>query len=525
MHVCLQVLVWTLAAAPIGRSGAAPASDIDRSIAEATARYEDGDYLRAAELLEDLAARSGQPRFLYNAGLARSAAGHRAHAIAHLATYLERTEADGGTPMRTDARTRLDELRVDVQAIQLQVEPHEVLAELEVTARFLGRDKRRGPRGDARPLLRAPVARHTGLQSIHLDPGHWHVVVESRGFLTQEFAVHIHARGRPPTARRMYLHPDPRYQEVAFHLDVQGETPPSVEVVARGGIDPSRPQTCRADDFEGRTCHLRLLAGTWSILMQADGYTTTERTIVIGEEDSASFTLPLVPLGEVDTTPQPPEKTSSDEGDEDDEEDETGDDDPEPKHLPRQVKRSLTNGLNAAGLPLFVGGLATAIYGTSVYTDRISTPSDTCGGVVACQKNLLVPLRMRPAGVGLIGSGVGVLLTALTAELDAPATAWVAEASVGGALTLGGAAWLIANTLHINRHLTIPGFGDPDWETELDRNNTHRLVAAGMTGLGVGMVVGATIGGLVYRKYQRKRSLRVDPVVGQNVGLVLGGRF
>ncbi len=520
MLACHHVVLWMLLAAPGAES------KLDQQIAEASARYEEGDYIGAAEQLEQLATKTQQPRFLYNAGLARLAASHRAHAIVHLQNYLARTVADGTTPMRNDARARLDQLRAEVRSVQLQVEPGGALRELRVTARYLGRDKRKGPRGDARPLLEVGVDRNTSFQTLFLDPGYWQVVAESRSYLTRELTVHIRSRGRPAKARRIELDADPRYQDVSFHLDVPGDPPPDIEIVARGGADPSAPQTCTRHDLDGKRCNLRLRAGTWSVRTRADGYTTMARTVVVGGSDSSSFTLPLVPMPSPadEPTQKPQVRPEPGAGEED-----MSDDDPLPKHLPRPVKRRLANALNIAGLPIFVGGLATSIYGTSRFTDAISTSVNDCGGAAACQAALLAPIRWRTSGVGMIGGGIGLLLTGLTAELDAPNVVWLAQIGVGGALMVGGAGWLTANTFQLNSHLQTLGFSQPDWETALDKKNAQRLAAAGITGLGAGMLVGATVGALVYRRHRgpaRTTALRLDPIASPRLqGLVLHGRF
>jgi len=506
-------------------AGHPQASELDQGIVEAQALYDNGDFILAAEYLETLATRSGQPRFLYNAGLARMAAGHKGHAIARFSEYLQATQTDAAAPMREQAQASLEKLHVSTPSVQVQFGPLAARAGGKITARFLGRNKRRGVGGDARPILTF-TSGETGLQTLYLGPGYWQIVVASRGYITREFEVSLRTRRRASKAYRIELEPDPRFREVTLHIDVDGAIPPTLKVSTRGGVDPSKPRICRPQDLVDRACKLVLRAGTWSVLTQADGYTTMERTLVIGE-DSASFSLPLVPLADV--TPPKVATATGKHADtnppEDDDEDET----PPPKHLPRKVKRQLQNGLNATGLPVFVGGLTAAIYGSTRYTDTISQAVDSCGGAAACQVPLLPAIRWRSAGVGLLGGGVGLLLTGLTAELDAPPAAWIAEISIGGALLVGGAAWLTANTLHINRHLETLGFGDPDWEQALDRDNSSRLAAAGITGFGAGMLVGATIGALVYHKHRRHRvatRLRLNPTIAQgHAGLLVHGHF
>ncbi|MBL8975163.1 MAG: DUF309 domain-containing protein, partial [Myxococcales bacterium] len=82
-------------AAPTAGSPASPGTGASASPSDPEARAEQAanlysarKYVEAAEILEDLWATVHEPRDLFNAALARIAAGHRAHAIRYWETYL-----------------------------------------------------------------------------------------------------------------------------------------------------------------------------------------------------------------------------------------------------------------------------------------------------------------------------------------------------------------------------------------------------------------------------------------------------
>jgi hypothetical protein len=524
MHPCASWITLALltgqtatppAAAPAPAPAVAPApapapaaSDPEARAEEAATLYGQRKYAEAAVILEELWAGVHEPRDLFNAALARLALGHRTHAIHYWETYLKQDgiPADG----REQAESRIQKAQAASVAVLLRISPAAV-AEVGVTYTLtrVASDAK-----DARPPVVIELAPNApefsaGGRTVYLDPGKWTLKVDARGYLvgTQELTIKSGQAGFP---REIVLGQDPLYRQATFQIE-----PP--EAVAAGATVTLQRMTLAAQPVQcplsgAGACTLRLEPGDWEVTVAAPGYQRYTEKVTLGAQPTASFAVALVPTVAAapapaptpapvtaDTAPPPPEPPAK------------------PEIVPKHVRLKLSTGLIAGGIPLFIGGLALGVTGSNNYQDR-----QTAG---ASSAELLAPIRMRTAGIGLVGAAVGLWATGLTAEYDVKPRAWYAELGVGGALLLSGTIWTAVGTARWNQN-NIRAFSCGNSEG-LDCFSSHRMAAGFFLGAGAALVAGSTLGLLVHRKYRRlpQRAALSPYFAGGGAGLVVQGRF
>jgi hypothetical protein len=265
------------------------------------------------------------------------------------------------------------------------------------------------------------------------------------------------------------------------------------------------------------SCSLKLEPGDWEVVVAAPGYQRYAEKVTLGAQPTASFAVALTPT--VASAPTPtvtPTETPAIAG----EPVTVAEAPPEPtvpEVVPRAVRVKTSTALVASGIPIFIGGLALGVTGSNSYQDRV-TNGDPVG-------ELLPAIRMRSAGIGLVGAAVGLWTTGLTAEYDVKPAVWYAEMGVGGAFLLSGAIWAGMSTARWNN--------DKVAETRCSNSEgvdcfaSHRMGAAFFLGAGSAMLVGSTIGLLIQRKYlkARPRTALSPYFAGTGGGLMVQGRF
>ncbi len=192
--------------------------------------------------------------------------------------------------------------------------------------------------------------------------------------------------------------------------------------------------------------------------------------------------------------------------------------------------RKLKLGFVAGGGVAAAAGVVVLAVGASK-RGRLADCDSGARGELACKQDLAAALRTRDAGAAVLGAGVGLLaggLTWISGDARKRRVAWLVEASVGGLALIGGAAWLTVSSNKFNAANTA---AITDWDTHYAAVGGSRghAAAAGMFGLGAGLVGSAVTGLLVQRKRggsAMARALRVDGMLGAGRGgLVLSGRF
>lgn len=154
---------WAALVAAAGLCGpvqaATPTSDAAEEATqsrEARDRYASGDFVAAARMYEALQRSTGAAKYHFNAGMAREAAGHRAHALIHWRRYLAQAV---GVPAEESSR-----LRAQIS------EAERLTAVVRLTTREAGDWTLRMVGADESEELTITVA---GAAELRLDPGIW----------------------------------------------------------------------------------------------------------------------------------------------------------------------------------------------------------------------------------------------------------------------------------------------------------------------------------------------------------------
>ena len=490
-------------------AGATDPSDPEARAEQAASLYTARKYVEAAEILEDLWATVHEPRDLFNAALARMAAGHRAHAIRYWERYLLLPEApaDG----REQAQARLTKAKASTVGVSLKVAPVAV-SEVGVTytLRRAAPDLR-----DSRPPLVIELAAAApeftaGGRTVSLDPGKWELKIEARGYRTalQDLTI---KPGQPGFPKEIVLGPDPMFRHASFQIEPPEAVNAGATVTLQRMTASAQPVPCPLSN--AGACSLKLEPGDWEVVVSAPGFQRYTEKVSLGAQPTASFAVALVPT--IAPTPAPPvvvaEPTAPPAA--------TPEAPPEPakpETVPRPVRLKLSTGLVASGIPIFIAGLALGVTGSNSYQDG-RTMGNTSG-------ELLPALRLRSAGMGLVGAAVGLWATGLTAEYDVKPAVWYSELGVGGAFVLAGAIWSAVGTSRWNQNL-VPKFHCANSDG-IDCFASHRMASSFFLGAGTALVVGSTLGILVQRRYLHKRRTVMSPYfAGSGAGFMLQGRF
>ena len=490
---------------PNGPGGTANPSDPEARAEQAANLYSERKYIEAAEILEDLWASVHEPRDLFNAALARIAAGHRAHAIRYWETYLllPGVPADG----REQALARLKKAQAAAVGVNLKVAPVAV-AEVGVTYTL----RRSAPDlKDSRPpvVVDLPVGApefSAGGRTVYLDPGKWELKVEARGYRTALHDLNIKP-GQSGFPKDIVLGPDPMFRHASFQVEPPEAVSAGATVTLQRMTAAAQPVPCPLSS--AGACALKLEPGDWEVVVSAPGYQRYTEKVSLGAQPTASFAVALVPTVTVPppapvavTTTAPPPETPAPPA--------------KPETVPRPVRLKLSTGLVASGIPVFIAGLALGVTGSNSYQD-----GRTMGNSAA---ELLPAVRMRSAGMGLVGAAVGLWATGLTAEYDVKPVVWYSELGVGGAFLLTGAVWSAVGTSRWNQN-QVPKFHCANSEG-IDCFASHRMASSFFLGAGAAMIVGSTLGILIQRKYLHKRRTVMSPYfAGSGAGFMLQGRF
>jgi len=509
-------------AAPAAQPAAqAPAEgSVEGRLLRAEKLYKERRYVDSARELEALWDETRQPNALYNAALARFAAGHFAQTISYLETYA--AEVKDAPPEALEVGkfqiTKAKERSVEVPLI---VGPPAALTDgAQVTIRRIP-DAPTDRRPDLSVRLAAASESAPAATNLYLDPGRWSVAVSARGFMRAEREINV-VKGKIGASPVSFtLAPDPSMRAIALRVELPaGERVDevSIRLVPRAGGDE---HTCTIRPFERNECKLLAATGAWELRAELPGYLPFSQQInLTSGESAAAFTIAMV----TDAPPPPVIEEPAPAG--------------PIEVVPKRVRLRLAGGLNASGLPLFVTGLGLAVAGSNRYDRVANAEPDACDSAseaFACRGDAITSIRMRTAGLALVGSATGLFVTGLTAEFDVKPRVWYAEMGVGGALLIGGAAWVGATNVALNKELRVgEGQAPPVWidsVPNIDRATNQRLAAAMIMGTGLGLVAGSTVGLLVRRHHERKgkaraglRSVAPYTNVGQ-LGLLLEGRF
>lgn len=199
MRIPTALLALSLALGPASARAAPAGAEIEARRAAALRLHEERRFAEAATLLERLADETGRSDLLFDAGQARFAAGHRAHALRLWEAYArapDRTSDDLAVVAR-----RLADARALLTPIALLVHVPADMSEVTATLR-----RRYDPADQLRPPLVFAGLRPAGgaaTAEVALDPGVWELVVAGGG---REARLELHV-DRSPRAIELSLQP------------------------------------------------------------------------------------------------------------------------------------------------------------------------------------------------------------------------------------------------------------------------------------------------------------------------------
>lgn len=334
---------------------------------------------------------------------------------------------------------------------------------------------------------------------IELPPGSYVLEAETPGYLPSTRAVNV-AAGASVAAVDWQMLPDTSHRTVQLSVVApSAAAPPTVALTARHLAGEQQPVVCTARRVP---CELRLLRGEWEVEASAPGFLPLKRVVAVGDAEGQAIELSLAP-GLVDRSlpdasgieqPPTPEEPAPDE---------------------RRRRMRLT--LSFASVPLFAAGLSLAVAGRVRYGQWLQSASCESYGST-CADGIIPQIHVASLGAGLTGAAIGLLSTGLTALKDVPRGVWWTELAVGGALTVAGGAWLIGNSVLLDRDLKTGPLA------EIGARNDRRFASSFFLGAGLGFVTGS-VAGLLLRKPPR-RATALSPFGGPGLGGVsLSGRF
>lgn len=422
-----------------------PASSFDAALDLLRTR----DYPAAAAAFEALIASTGRARYHLQAGEAREAAGHLAHALAHWRALLSGA-TDLSARQRADLQHRLAALRKKVGELRLRVGVDEGdTPPIAVSLR----------RADERPPIELTI---TGETSLALDPGDWLVRAEAPGFVALERTLVIvapPARSKapaPPQEESLTLVRDRR--EIEVELGPEAAVAAGITLTLRADADVQELPERREQVVEGAAAlhKLALAPGRWFVTIVAPGF--RPREAVWDTDAAAPAAIALEPL----PPPAPPPK-------------------PPATRPPPDLRLGLGLGLGLTGGLALGTGVGTVLRYRRVVPDFVPAPNNA--GYVAA-------LQATEVGAGLVGGGLGLGAVALTAGLGARDRALWSELAVGGALAIAGSAWYATEWQHVQKMLYDGGKAGGEVDIVVVR---REIAAASVIGAGVGLALGSGV--------------------------------
>lgn len=362
-----------------------------------------GNHVVAATIYEALWSSRQEPRFLFNAAMARELSGHELQAFVHLQTYLLRPELNADE--RREAEERLRALKARTKQLRLVLSPATIdRGALKLVLRRAA-DGTASDRGrpsvtlDGATMSAIGATGSDGAFDLFLEPGSWTADLSAVGYGAQTFTADIDA------SRRIF--------EAGVRLAPSSPESVTVPVTAtfgpagavRGGVDvtldgPSPVQT----RVNTTTQAWQLTPGTYTLDARSPRF---KRSQVVFEAQSG-----MAPV-RVDLAP-------------------------ERRHI-------LTITLGAvAGVGVVTGAAVAAVHGNRLGAaldgfnnsveagDPVAAVSHR-GDIETSWGHRITGMRVIGAGLGL---GVGALTSALEHRFKRPARVYAGEAAAGASLAI-----------------------------------------------------------------------------------------
>lgn len=417
-------------------------------------RYANGDFVGSARAYEALWESTHAPKYIYNAGMAREAAGQRGLAVRHWRRFLATADVDITPAERVNLRARADDTAAENPRLEVQLEPASALGPAAVIT--LHPPPELVAAGVAPIDLRDPVAGDVDEPSARfktsLDPGTWTLSLTGlRGAADQTLTIEL-PPGPSHTIRSIAL----TARRVTFSV----RTAPRLWlhsgadlVVTQGGAPLQRIH------LQGRPVDITAPEGPLELSATADGYHPTTVPLDLHlERPTAPLTLRL----KLDPR----------------------------THL--RTRLGLGLGLGLPGLALLITGSTIAAGAANNIRDAIHIDNS--------------PLHLRDNSAFSAGVGGGLLLSSVLGIVrPRSARLWIPSASLGGLVALAGlgAYGGVIQALRAEH---------PDMRVTLEEQLAYsdaRSAASSIGGLGIGLLSGSLIGLathlLLTRKHRRAR--------------------
>lgn len=405
-------------------------------------------------------------RQLLRAAEVHEAAGHLAHALASLRALLA-DPGDLGPRQRADLQARVVALRKKIGVIRLRAAVDEGDAPpIAVSLR----------RADDTPAVDRTLEPGASIE-LELDPGDWLVRAEAPGLVPLEKTLAVARpapRAREPAVQDEALTLARDRRELALQLGPAAAITAGLTLTLRADPDVQELPERREQVIEGAAAdqRLTLAPGRWYVTIAAPGFRAREAVWDVDVADPGAIALEPVPLA------APPPK-------------------PPPQRPAPDLRLGLGLGLGLPGGLAFGTGIGTVVRYRQIVPRFVPAPNNA--GYVRA-------LQTTEVGAGLIGGGLGLGATALTAGLGARDRALWIELAVGGVLASAGAAWYATEWQRVQKMLYDGGKAD----SVIDILPVRReIAAASILGAGVGLVVGSGVALLTRALVARRAAPRL----------------
>lgn len=441
------------AGGPAIPASAGPTANAETDASQrAKALYAARRYIEAARAYEAI----DTPAALYNAGMARQAGGHTAHAIRDWQRYLE-----SAAEVSAEERAELLQDIADAQATAVAVR---FTADATPASRTLILHAAAHARGDD---LKVPWPAGQVTLSVHLDAGEWTAAVT--GDTGDSAATPVQVRSGEPLEISLIAAPSaaaPAAAPVRVRVGPEAAVGRGVEVAWSGpGKTPEAKQI-----IKNTAASWDLSPGTWTLKASARGFEPTERAVTVSG----------APV-DVDLTLR--------------------------RDLQAQARLGLSIAFGVAAVGLVAGGAGLFVAGKRDGGEEEGLDGVLDDKSVAYSQRTLDDIQRMSAGVVMMSAAGGAGIVAITVGAGGRDKALGVEAGLGAILLAVGLPLFVvrqgcAGEIHA-------GQGDPG---EADAADVAACVpaeqtAAAVYGLGLGMLSSAAIA-LITRRILRKRSTK-----------------
>lgn len=184
--------------------------------------------------------------------------------------------------------------------------------------------------------------------------------------------------------------------------------------------------------------------------------------------------------------------------------------------LPRLARARRSAALLTLSGPTLATGIALVVLRSRSLDRYVGSCAIGLDQPLCTESGILDHARHTAAGAGLIGAGLGLVATGITAAVPVRRRVWWIELITGGAALVVGVAWLGGENLAYSRAVA------DDYVARVGPWADRRAIAASLLGAGVGLALGAGVG--LLPPSRRARQTAWAPIVTPT-GIGVRARF